>query len=128
MKRRFVLRNQQIAENAARFIVGLAVNDDVPLLEVVVRPYRSKRSLEQNAYYWKLITEIADFIGDDKESVSLQMKAKFLEPLKIVPLSDGSKAAVFPSTADMTVRELATFCEMIEAWAVRELGFRRMVV
>lgn len=125
MKRRFVLRNKQIAELASKFIINLPIND--PPLEVVIRPHKSKRTLDQNAYYWKLIKDIADFIGDDKESVSLEMKARFLEPSKLVQLPDGSKAAIYPSTADMTVKELAQFCEMIESWAIRELGFRRVI-
>ncbi len=126
VKRRFVLRNREIIERLIAFLLSLPLDDDRPL-EVVIRPYRSKRTLEQNAYYWRLIGEIADFTGDDKESVSLERKARFLAPVKVVELPDGSKAAAFPSTADMTVKELATFCEIIEAWAVRELGFRRMV-
>ncbi|MDX8401732.1 MAG: recombination protein NinB [Mariprofundaceae bacterium] len=125
MKRRFVIRNREIAERAAEFVRGLPVQERP--LEVVVRPYRSKRTLEQNAYYWRLIADIAHFIGDDKESVALEMKARFLEPVKVVDLPDGSKAAVYPSSADMTVGELAEFCEKIEAWAVHELGFRRAV-
>jgi len=125
VRSRFIIRNRQIAERAAEVVKNLPIED--PPLELVIRTYKLKRSLEQNAYYWKLIGDIADFIGDDKESVSLEMKAKFLEPVKIVPLADGSKAAIYPSTADMTVKKLATFCEMIEAWAIRELGFRRMV-
>lgn len=126
VRKRFVGRSREILERASAFVRGLPVDEKRPL-EVVIRPYRSKRTLEQNAYYWRLIGEIADFTGDDKESVSLEMKAKFLEPARVVELPDGSKAAAFPSTADMTVKELATFCEMIEAWAVRELGFRKMV-
>ncbi|RME35808.1 MAG: hypothetical protein D6794_09225 [Deltaproteobacteria bacterium] len=124
-KRRFVIRSREIAERAAEFVRGLPIRERP--LEVVVRPHKSKRSLEQNAYYWQLIGEIADFMGDDKRSVSLEMKARFLEPVKIVRLSDGSQAAIYPSTADMTVKELAAFCEMIEAFAIRELGFVRMV-
>ncbi len=125
MKRRFILRNKQIIERASEFVAGLPVDDERPL-EIVIQPHRSKRTLEQNAYYWQLITDIANYIGDDKESVAWEMKARFLEPVKVVDLPDGSKAAIYPSTADMTVKELTEYCEMIEAFAVRELGFVRM--
>lgn len=38
-----------------------------------LKEYREKRSLNANAYAWKLITEIANVIRSDKDSIYLQM-------------------------------------------------------
>lgn len=38
-----------------------------------IKEYKEKRSLSQNAYAWKLITEIANKVNKSKEEVYLQM-------------------------------------------------------
>lgn len=38
-----------------------------------IKEYREKRSLNANAYAWKLITEIANVLRNDKDSIYLQM-------------------------------------------------------
>ncbi len=125
MNHRFIIRNHMIAARAAEAVINLTVGDDKPM-EVVIRLHKSKRTLEQNAYLHKLLHDIAEFSGDNIESVKIEMKARFLEPVTQVPMPDGRVYVVYPSTADMNVRELSEFCERIEAFAITELGFRRM--
>ena len=38
-----------------------------------LKEHRQKRSLNANAYYWKLINEIADIIGERKDMVHMRM-------------------------------------------------------
>jgi len=123
MKKRFVLRNEAAIEAAAAFVLGISPDAKRPL-EVVIQPHRSRRTLEQNAKLHALLLLIADHTGDDLESVKLAMKARFLAPRAIVELPDGSKAAVYPSTATMNTAELAEFIQRIEAFAATELGIR----
>lgn len=42
-------------------------------LTVTAKKYRKKRSLDANAYAWKLIRDIADRIGESKEKVYVNM-------------------------------------------------------
>lgn len=45
----------------------------VDLLAIEAKPYRKRRSLNANAYAWKLITEIADELRISKDAVYLAM-------------------------------------------------------
>lgn len=46
-------------------------------LSIEVKPYREKRSLNANAYAWKLIGEIADAVRASKEEVYLEMLRRY---------------------------------------------------
>lgn len=50
---------------------------DVDVLTIEVKPFRKRRSLNANAYAWKLITDIADVIRAPKEAVYLQMLKRY---------------------------------------------------
>lgn len=49
----------------------------VDLLAIDVKPYRKRRSLNANAYAWKLITDIADVLRAPKDAVYLQMLKRY---------------------------------------------------
>lgn len=46
-------------------------------LEITIKPYRQKRSLNANALCWKLCTEIANTLRTDKDSVYLTMLRRY---------------------------------------------------
>lgn len=46
-------------------------------LEITVKPYRKKRSLDQNSYAWVLIGRIADKLRTDKDAVYLTMLKRY---------------------------------------------------
>lgn len=50
---------------------------DCDKLSVEIKPYREKRSLNANAYAWKLIGEIADILRASKEDVYLEMLKRY---------------------------------------------------
>ena len=50
---------------------------DCEKLSIEVKPYREKRSLNANAYAWKLIGEIADIVRANKEDVYLEMLKRY---------------------------------------------------
>ncbi len=68
----FIIRNHMIAARAADAVINLPVGDDKPM-EVVIRLHKSKRTLDQNAYLHKLLHDIADFAGDNIESVKIEI-------------------------------------------------------
>jgi hypothetical protein len=61
----------------AELMQGYDALREVELLTIEVKPFRKKRSLNANAYAWKLITEIADVLRMSKEDVYLQMLKRY---------------------------------------------------
>ena len=49
---------------------------DIPL-SVQIKKYRQKRSLDSNAYYWSLVTQLADKIGQSNSWVHNDMLRKY---------------------------------------------------
>jgi len=90
------------------------------LWEVVIRPYKTPRTLDQNALIHKWLTVIATETGNDMEDVKEALKAKFLPP-RFVEI-DGETFEVRRSTAKLNVAEMSEFCTRIQAWAASELG------
>lgn len=50
---------------------------DIEKLSIEIKPYREKRSLNANAYAWKLIGEIADIVRASKDEVYIEMLRKY---------------------------------------------------
>ena len=50
---------------------------DCEKLSIEVKQYREKRSLNANAYAWKLIGEIADMVRASKEDIYLEMLKRY---------------------------------------------------
>ena len=134
MKRKIIIRSTEVLKRVTEAAIEAyweEDNDGKPILhEVLIRPHKAKRSLEQNDYYWKLITDICMFLCGDKsksalEQQSMDMKVEFLQPLTKTQLPDGSFYVTYISTADMTIKQLAEFSECVERWAVVTLGFVR---
>lgn len=61
----------------AELMQGYDDLQDVELLSICVKPFRKKRSLNANAYAWKLITDIADVLRMSKDDVYLQMLKRY---------------------------------------------------
>lgn len=50
---------------------------DIEKLSIEIKQYREKRSLNANAYAWKLIGEIADIARASKEEIYLEMLRRY---------------------------------------------------
>lgn len=116
---KIILRNEALRQRAIGRITSLEL--EPMTLEMVIRPHRAKRSDMQNRRLHKLLGMMADYTGDSIESMKLEMKAKFLEPIAQKRLPNGATWVQFKSTADMGVRELNAFMEKVEAFAAMEL-------
>lgn len=69
-----------------QYIVDLRVNEDVKDLfqelngkniSIKITQYRKKRSLDANAYYWQLLTKIAELLKTSKPFMHNQMLRKY---------------------------------------------------
>ena len=56
--------------------------------QFTIKEYKPKRSLSQNAYAWKLITEIGNILRKSKEEVYLQMLKDYGQSEVVSILSD----------------------------------------
>jgi hypothetical protein len=77
----------------AELMNGYDALKDVELLTIEAKPFRKRRSLNANAYAWKLITDIADVLRAPKESVYLQMlkrygQSELISVLSHIPIAD----------------------------------------
>lgn len=76
----------EIREKADIMQAWLAAKDT--LLEITLKQYRKKRSLNANAYAWELITKIANVLRATKEDIYFQMLKKYGQSELISIISD----------------------------------------
>lgn len=116
-----------INASIGRVAVDLSRFKDSEVLEVTVQSQTKKRTLKQNARYWKLIVpafanwtgyeqfpESAEKLGlAPKDSAHEVLKAMFI-PEREAVLPDGSTVKIRPSTAKLTTAEMADLQDKAE--------------
>lgn len=65
------------ASEKAELMQGYDALKNVELLTIQAKPFRKKRSLNANAYAWKLITNIADALRASKDEIYLKMLKRY---------------------------------------------------
>jgi hypothetical protein len=95
--------------------------DNDSLWSVTIKPHKSTRSLDQNEYYWKLVTELANYFGlKSKEemhevlSYKLLSKEKQIKNLKVITIN---------STAKLNVKEFNQYLDKVKQFA-KGYGFK----
>ena len=125
LNRTIILRTEAIRAAAVAAVSHLPTDQDHPL-EVVIRPHKATRRLEQNALYWVRLGEIADqaYIGGrlyDAETLHAWCKREFLPDVtsrgtaKWIVLPNGERVLNM-STGDLNVSEFADYLTQVEAW------------
>lgn len=121
MKRTFVLRDDAIRCRACAAIMATSE----PLFEVILRPFRDKRTLEQNALMWVQLGAIADQVDWFGERLSAEewkdVLTAFVRKQRIVPGIDGGMVLLGSRTSKMSKAE---FTELLDAinWFIAEKG------
>jgi len=89
---------------------------------VTVKPYVKKRTLPQNALYWKWLSVIAEETGNDKDILHDFFREKYL-PVSYKNVL-GAEVKVLTSTADkeFEVQMMINYMTKIECFASSELG------
>ena len=86
-------------------------------LEIVVRPYKPKRSNPQNRYYHGVIIPIlADHFGYTHDEMHEAIKGEFLRK------KDDDKPLTVGSTAKLNTEQFNQLTEKIKMWAAMEYG------
>lgn len=93
--------------------------DPTQRFKVEVKPWKSKRSLEQNDRYWKLVTEFGEYCGYDKEEMHQEIGKRFLTYEKTI---NGVVKTFVKSTTKLNTKEMAELQEKIERVAAQQ-GF-----
>lgn len=97
-----------------------------PDLEISIRPYKSKRSIEQNRRLWKIYGEMADKAWVNGRRYSAETwheycKGMFLGyELKAMP--DGSELKTPISTTTLNTAEMTDYQNRLQAWAAGNFG------
>lgn len=95
-------------------------------LEVCIRPYNSKRSIEQNRRLWKIYGELADKAWVNGRRYSAETwheycKGMFLGyELKAMP--DGAELKTPISTTKLNTAEMTDYQNRLQAWAAGNFG------
>lgn len=120
--RTFILRDSAIRERCATFIRSL---DGV--YQVTVKLFESKRTLEQNAALWALLTEISEQVewyGQFYEPEAWKdILTAGLKKQRFAPGIEGGLVVLGARTSKMSVREMSELLEFAKWFAV-EKGVR----
>jgi len=108
------------ANNVNNLISLIKELDLQSLWDVNIKPFKHTRSLDQNERYWKMITEIGNHIGYEKDEMHELMAYKFLSEEKKIGNDDIVK---IKSTSSLTTKEMSEYQDRIESWAI-DYGFR----
>lgn len=118
---------------------------DKEKLSVEIKPYRAKRSLDANAFAWKLIGEIADVLRAGKDEIYLKLlkrygQSELISVLTHVPIEHYVKYyeeaghsklngkefthyRVFKGSSEFDTREMSIFIDGVVSEA-KELGIQ----
>jgi hypothetical protein len=119
IERRFVLRSEFVVANLLKYLGGLSIE---PPVEVIVRPYIEKRSLEQNARLWMLHSRAAEFVGCTAEDMHEEMLCKVYGYSEVRLPSGYMKRIPLKRSSARNRKEFHTFMEQVEAFYISELG------
>jgi hypothetical protein len=122
MKQKFILRDDQIKLRATRAIMGIPID---PMHEVIIRPHKSKRSLDQNSLHWKRLDiirlHIMDSTGQALSAEDLHefFKKKFLAA-RLVEIN-GESVKVTRTTTQLNTKEFKEFMDDIDHYCIEHL-------
>lgn len=112
----------------------LAFNAARPMgepFEIVLRPLKAKRSVNQNKRMWALLREVAATVWVDGRQFSDEVWHTYFRQLFIgsdsVVMPDGKEIVTPISTTTLSVDEMGHYMQQIEQWCV-EQGFPVMEV
>ena len=92
--------------------------------ELVLRPIKSKRSLDQNKRYWALLRELSAvaWVGNRQfdDQVWHEQFRRWFIGCTDVTLPDGSVEQHGISTTTLSVEEFGVYMTRIEAWAAEQ--------
>lgn len=117
MTRPFRIANESSRERAIEVLKALDLSKP---WTVAIRPEKTKRSLNQNALYHKLVGIIAEDTGESHARVHEWIKGEFLPPEFIT--IDGKTRECRKSTTELDTKEMSRLIDRVYAFGTSELG------
>lgn len=132
----FILKNHHILDAAISYLDKLPYDGT---LEVVVKKHTKKRSLDQNALYWELISQIAEqaraggtqyrpeawhryCVENVMPDTFIDKNGEIRHKREEIPLF--ANPLVNISTTELSKESFSEYIEAVTAFAVTELGVR----
>ena len=95
-------------------------------LEVCIRPYNSKRSIEQNRRLWKIYGELADKAWVNGRRYSAETWHEYCKGVllgfDIKAMPDGTEVKTPISTTTLNTAEMTDYQNRLQSWAAGEFG------
>jgi hypothetical protein len=114
----FVLRDKQVLSRVQAYLASLD-----GLYEVVVRPYKANRTLEQNALMWSVLTEISEQVEWHGQYLSKEewkdILTAALKRQKVVPGIDGGFVVLGTSTRKLPIADMTELIELAFAFGAQ---------
>lgn len=111
-----IIRTKVNRDFALKIIGNLKIDPDRPL-EVLIQQHRPRRSLSQNALYWKWLGIISVETGNDPDDLHEFFKREYAEPRSVSV--KGEDFSVY-STAKMSVEDMSKYMERVFTFAAHE--------
>ncbi|WP_340152033.1 hypothetical protein [uncultured Sneathiella sp.] len=108
-----ILRGETQRHHAMTVLLELKI-DPENLQEIIVQPYKRKRSEDQNKYMWVLNTAIGDHLGYFKQAMHLELMKLLLPPI-IHECPSGMHEEY--TTKHLRIKEMSAYLEKILFWA-----------
>lgn len=116
---KFILRNEQILNNAVDYLYALELDEDKPQ-ELIIKDHKKKRTEDQNALYWSWLRIIGKETGDSTKALHAFYGDEFL-PKEFETVA-GKKVEVIKSTTELGVKEFTEYLKRVEAHASSFFG------
>lgn len=121
--RTFILREPEHAHALIAYLkanAGHQAASGKPLA-VTVAEHKQKRSTEQNARYWAMLTEIAENVQIDGKWFDRDVWHEWAKD-RFAPKVDGPTGLLSVSTTQMNTEQFNQYMTRIESYAAQELG------
>jgi hypothetical protein len=112
--KRWILRTPDVLENCVN---GLKQLPDDEIWEVVAKPYKLNRSVEQNALMWQLLTLLADHTAHSKDEMYTITTEMFLAPTVVEFRGQIHRRY---STSKLKIGEMSEFIERLYQLSAEE--------
>lgn len=123
MKRQYYsdVKNGKLQKNISELIAVELKAYEGKRVEISIQKLKSERSIQQNRYYWMLVTILANELGYDKEDMHEICKFKFLKREKVIEGS-GEVLEYLKSTTTLSKADFADMTSDLIRWAVESFG------
>ena len=121
--RTFVLREKEHAQSLVSYLkqhAGPQARAGRPLV-VTVAEHKQKRSGEQNARYWALLSEIAEQVQVSGKYFDRDVWHEWMKD-RFGPKIDGPTGLLPSSTSQMNTEQFNQYMTQVESFAAQELG------